>query len=394
VAGIGAILVTLAVLAGVTRFEQPPVRDELSYHLPSIRLFAEAFPAWPLHDYPSASGPVPYAVWGAAARITGLSLPALRAVTFAWMLVLVAGLTALARQRAPATAPKTICLALYPPLVVFSPYCLPYAFTVYPTIPALALAVWGLVLAGAPGKASWWGGAVLGLAVASRQVYVTYCAGIFVAAAAGGWVAARRRAPVWLAGPVVLAALGLVWGGTTSPAFRETYGAGAIHLGPLGFYPVWLGFWFAPVAVATVLEAPRTLWIWGAGAVAAAAILPSYVQVHGLVEGVLPKLLAASAVVPWGPRAAQAVLAGAGCVVAARLVKIPDRAPAWIVAAHAAVLCLVPLVWERYYQTAVPLLWLALLPPLVRARPRLTVLWLGFQTTLTLVYATLKWGGG
>jgi hypothetical protein len=233
------------------------------------------------------------------------------------------------------------------------------------------------------------------LAVASRQFYVAYPVGLLAASVFSGSPRPLSRMVALFLPLGTLMLLALVWGGLTPPAMQQKFGHRSIHPEQFGFFLLWLGFWFAPVALDTIRRSPRMLWIGAVGLALAIVLGVDYAQAAGETEGVLPKLLAgmtaAGAPAPL-VKSGQAILVGSGCLVATRLFRAPDRDLVWIAAVHAGIMLTVPYAWERYYLPVTPVIWLALLPGTTSWGTRWLTVWASVQTVLTLAYCAYKWG--
>ncbi len=382
---------------------QPPDLDEPAFHLPAIQQYIDQFPAFDLQHYHSASGPVPYMLWSVWGQLFGDSLPALRLLSLLLGLGCVVILWRVLRDE------PTGRTALLLGLIVLQPYFLYRCYTIYTMIPALVTALLALAFYLRFERKKEYSSLLVfalfaSLAVCSRQVYLSYVAGVLAHFTLfhllPSWRKDRGRslAQGALLMLPVFALLGLfwLWGGSNPPDFRENAVRG-INWRMLDFVPLFLGFWFLPVAWTLARRVSPVLWLLAAVASLHLIFWPYIADPVGIeagnVSGVIAKLFlkAASKGLPlWLLGLAQAALWSAGVIVLAALLYRLKHVGSWIAFAHFGLLAFIPHTWERFFLPVIPILWLSLRDT-VKARP-IFLLWLVFQALLTAMYVAQKSG--
>jgi 4-amino-4-deoxy-L-arabinose transferase-like glycosyltransferase len=217
-------LVAIAALDGLT--EQLQIfhgTDEETYHLPTIRQFAEQWPAPDLVSYPAAQTPLFHLLLAAAGKVVGFELWRLRLLD-----VIIAYAAAIAAYRLldRRGLGRTSALLLAA-LLALSPYVFGSSFLVFTDglgllLALLAIDAFDRLRSSGRLRTAAWGAAAIGAALLTRQSYVWLCplAGLLVLAAPGT-VLDRRGKAMALAlialATVPLWALVIAWGGPVPP---------------------------------------------------------------------------------------------------------------------------------------------------------------------------------
>jgi len=400
----GIFSLILLALALVTGLAQEPDGDETHFHIPAVEQYSQQFPNIDLQNYHSASGPVPYIWWTLLGKLVGTELSALRALTLCFgiaALFFFANLVRKENWRLQLVAVGGLA---------FQPYFLGRSLSLYTMIPALCLGIFSLWCFQAFQKEKrvlWLVTYVIAasLAVWSRQIYLSYVAGILAfvavenimnASALSLRQLAAKLLPLTIPG-LALGVLFLIWGGTNPPGFRENASQG-INILQLDFIPIFLGFWFVPVFFDHLDRFPK--WLLALALVLSLHLLamPLYVldasgpsMAQGNIAGFIAKLftVAQNKGVPiLALKGGQMVLWTMGLCVLALLVQDFRKLTSLIAFAHFGIIGLVPQVWERFFLPLAPVLWLGFLPRMRRLW--LYFLWMGAQALLALAYVLDK----
>ena len=357
------------VVLGVTvGLKHTPDADETRYHLPATVQYMQQFPHLDLRDYRSASGPLPYILLSFWARVFGANVVSLRvAIMLFGMLTLLVVWAFLNEEKL-----KTQILITF--FILLHPYFLFRSFSLYTVVPALFFGLLSLLLFKRY-QASHLRPFLLIIyvlcstaAVLTRQVYLSYTAGIALFALASRLPVVRNlvsrefkysygSVALMLFPALVLGLLILHWGGVTPPRFVG-YAYSGLNFAHLDFIFVFLGFWYWPLFLDNLRRVPKWVYVI-AGLVAIHLIwIPLYrvgptnetLGVIGatyawLVGRDLPFLLL---------KGSQIVLWLLGVMVFVILARRREEPYALISIVHFLIMLSVPLVWERYYFAAFP----------------------------------------
>lgn len=237
------MIVALRVSAGSWGYDQD------QSHLPTVEQFSSQWPAPGLGDYRSTTGPGWHLVLSLAHR-AGAPLPMLRMMGVAAGACLVTVLWGVLRRRVGPAAAAAMALPL-----ACSPFVLGSSAWVTTDVPAtLCMALALAALTAEARTRGFAAGAWAALATSVRQPLAWLAVPTL-------WVAWRERswrlAAMALPPIGVLAALVIVWGGLTPPAFRDLHARGA-NPAAVPLMLALAGAWGIPFVLA---GGPRLPWV-------------------------------------------------------------------------------------------------------------------------------------
>lgn len=247
--------------------------DQDQSHLPTIRTFAEQWPAPDLRDYRSTTGPAWHLLLSLLLR-AGASETVLRAAAIAAGAGLVAMAWTVLRRSA---APSTAAAAALP--IACSSFVLGGSAWITTDVPAALCMMGALAALTAPAGARPVSGLWAAIAAGVRQPLGWLSVPIL-------WVAWRERswriAAAALLPIAVVVTLVLLWGGLTPPAFRAQHDRGP-NPAAVTLMLSLAGIWGLPFVIAGRGRVP-----WGpasGAALAALAFALSFPSSHAYTEG-------------------------------------------------------------------------------------------------------------
>lgn len=409
IAAVVCALLPLCV-AVLTGLKHNLVVDEGIWHLPVIALYMDQYPYFDVKEYGEikiASGPVPYIVWSTWGLLLGVeateeNVHIFRLLSFLLSMTTIFLLYKIVQQ----DSFKRVLIVLA--LVVFFPYYFLHSFTIYTMLMSLTFGIGSLLsfkkyiethnLAHLAGYSL-----LAALAVASRQIYLSYAAGVIAYYCIDRFLAWQRedrrgaveyREIVLLLAPLaVLSVLFVIWGGTNAPAAQAVNATRGLNPLQIAFPFVFLGFWFMPVFLDNLRQLPKWFYVVALLLTLGTFYAPLYITEEGVMEGVIARMTLVAlqlGVPPFLLKLGQAMLCFAGFSIAYLLVRRIDRFTVPIVALHFGLLQFVPQVWERFYFPVVPVVWISLRDCINKAW--IYVVWIMLEVALAIVYYLHKTG--
>jgi len=376
------LILPFATVALITGLNFRLIGDESVFSLKVIRLFASTWPRLNLADYPVTSTPLAYILLTGWGKIVGFEIWKLRSLTAVVTFLAAWVFYKLCKWQ---SLPYPLLSAF---IFLFFPYVFFLGFTIYPDNFALPFGIGALYYYlsddGRPGRTVM-GSVLETLAIYCRQSYIVIpCAllGVDLLRRLRSDSAISDRLSYWrpliLAIPILMfMPIYVLWGGATPPMTRLGSSADwflAVTPHQVNYILVFVGFYFAPVLFRPQAEnlprAGRNVWLLAFGLLMVYISFPVQMNEfggHPFMAGIVIHGLSLVGSLTGDAVGAAAKLAL--WVMGLIIVSGEWRDSMWteqrtrlmgVALGYAALMVVIPLVYERYYGFLVPILILVL----------------------------------